>query len=271
MHKLLTLKKKPSKILNGINKIIMQTFIITEQERKDILQMYDQLNEGGIDPLIKKIGNFGRNTIRSSEDDIINIFKSQTGKAIVSDIDNIVASATRNKNISELENLEKQVYHMLNSGRGEYQDVSVELKKLLNAYAKSKGKSSWGAIRDEVTGTPKVNPAGTQAGGAVVGAKSWAGHELSSESTFRSAVFAGKTNYNTREEFSNVMSNEIERILRKITTLENGWNTISASGFEKYGIKNMRDWLRKNVEKIEYLDKNNRIWRIKIKDNVVDA
>lgn len=268
MHKLLTLKKKPSKILNGINKIIMQTFIITEQERKDILQMYDQLNEGGIDPLIKRIGNFGRNTIRRSEDDIINIFKSQTGKAIVSDIDNIVASATRNKNISELENLEEQVYHMLNSGRGEYQDVSVELKKLLNAYAKSKGKSSWGAIRDEVTGTPKVNPVGAQASG---GAKSWAGYSLGSQSTFRSADFKGKTNYNTREEFSNFMSFEIERILSKITTLETGWNFISASGFEKYGIKNMRDWLRKNVEKIEYLDKNNRIWRIKIKDNVVDA
>ena len=33
----------------------------------------------------------------------------------------------------------------------------------------------------------------------------------------------------------------------------------------------MREWLRKNVEKIEYLDKDNRNWRIKIKDNVVDA
>lgn len=271
MHKLLMLKKKPSKILNGINKIIMQTFIITEQERKDILQMYDQLNEGGIDPLIKRIGIFGRDTIRNSEDVIINIFKSQAGKTIVSDIDNIVASATKNKNITELENLEVQVIHMLNSGRGELQDVSDELKKLLNAYAKSKGKSSWGAIKDEVTGTPKVNPAGTQASGAVASAKAWAGHSLRSESTFRSANFVGKTNYNTREEFSDIMSNEIERILNKITTLENGWNTISASGFEKYGIKNMREWLRKNVEKIEYLDKNNRNWRIKIKDNVVDA
>lgn len=246
----------------------MGRFIITEEERKDILQMYDQLNEGGIDPLIKRIGKFGINTIRNSEDDIINIFKSQTGKAIVSDIDNIVASATRNKNMSELENLEEQVYHMLNSGRGEYQDVSVELKKLLDAYAKSKGKSSWGAIRDEVTGTPKVNPVGAQASG---GAKSWAGYSLGSQSTFRSADFKGKTNYNTREEFFNVMSNEIERIISKENTLENGWNTISASGFENYGIKNMRNWLRKNVEKIEFLDKTNRNWRIKIKDNVVDA
>lgn len=246
----------------------MGRFIITEEERKDILQMYDQLNEGGIDSLIKRIGIFGRNTIRSSEDDIINIFKSQTGKAIVSDIDNIVASATRNKNMSELENLEVQVYHMLNSGRGEYQDISVELKKLLDAYAKSKGKSSWGAIKDEVTGTPKVNPVGAQASG---GAKSWAGYSLGSQSTFRSADFKGKTNYNTREEFFNVMSNEIERIISKENTLENGWNTISASGFENYGIKNMRNWLRKNVEKIEFLDKTNRNWRIKIKDNVVDA
>lgn len=230
--------------------------------------MYYQLNEGGMDPVIKKIGNAARTYLKSSQDDIIKFFETQAGKIIVADIDNIIASATKNKNMTEISNLEDQIYHMMNAGRHDYGDVSVEFKKFMDAYARSKGKGSWGAIRDEVTGTPKVNPSGAA---RAAGAAGWGGGGLSSKSRFSGADFMNKTNYNNKEQFDRVMSIEAERIIKGIKNLSNGWDYISAKGFEKYGITDMRKWLRQNVKEIRWANPEANEWVIVLKDVITPA
>lgn len=245
----------------------MKTFLITEQKIKDILHMYYQLNEGGVDQAVKNIGIAARKLLKNSQDDIMKFFETQAGRVIVADIDNIVASATKNKNISGIEHLEMQVYHMMNDGRGTYGNVSVEFKKFMDAYARSKGKRSWGAIRDEVTGTPEVNPSGklgavsisSRLGGASLDNRSFQGMDLS------------VTKYRSKEDFDYMMSFEADRIVKGITTLSNGWGNVSSKGFQKYGITNMQEWLRKNVKEIRLAKPRTSEWEIKLKDVITPA
>lgn len=246
----------------------MKTFLITEQKIKDILHMYYQLNEGGVDQAVKNIGIAARKLLKNSQDDIMKFFETQAGRAIVADIDNVVASATKNKNIDELERMEKMVYHWMNDGRGDHGNVSVEFEKFMNTYARSKGKGSWGAIRDEVTGTPRVNPSGAA---RAAGAAGWGGGGLSSKSRFSGADFTNKTNYNNQEQFNRVMSMDAERIIRGYKNLSNGWDYISAKGFEKYGITDMRKWLRQNVKEIRWANPEANEWEIVLKDVITPA
>lgn len=229
--------------------------------------MYYQLNEGGVDQAVKKIGNAARTYLKSSQDDIIKFFETQAGRVIVADIDNIVTSAIKNKNMSEIYTLETQVYHMMNSGRGNYGDVSVEFKKFMDAYARSKGKGSWGAIRDEVTGTPKVNPSG-KLGAASISSR-LGGGSLNNLS-FQGMDLSG-TKYRSREDFNYMMSFEADRIVKGITTLSNGWGNVSSKGFQKYGITNMQEWLRKNVKEIRFAKPRTSEWEIKLKDVITPA
>jgi hypothetical protein len=139
----------------------MSKFLLNEEEKDNIRFIYEShgiiLNEDSLFGTIarKAIAWAGKN-----EDDIIRLFKTSE-VALSKSMDDIVSTAAKAKNIAQLDDLQAKLMHFYNPSG---QAAGIELAKqntvkFLNAYSKSKGKTSWREIRNEVSGVaPQINP-----------------------------------------------------------------------------------------------------------------
>jgi hypothetical protein len=202
-----------------------------------------------------KMARMATKNIARSEDDIIRAFKTEEAALAKSINDDVVAIAIRNRSIQVLEDMEAKVIHFYNpsgSAAG-MEQAKRETQKFLNGYAKSQGKSGWGQIRNEVTGS-----AGPTYGGAAAGSSS-AGSS-SAGSAYAGAtrnMMAGQRVSNRWHlwkpqnidfsKFSNPMT--MEQLDRQIAkALKTGdYNLIPRYGFEKFGITNFRQFIKDQI------------------------
>lgn len=256
----------------------MKKFVITEEDKKNILKMYkNNLSEGDIwSQIIGGLSRFARKTITQNEDDLIKAFKT-TEAALAKNIDEIVETAIKSGNMNEIQNLEAKLINAFDPSGTNQQMAIEQTKKFLNSYAKSKGNSGWKDIRSKAqpsqTGSASQSSTATSSS-ATRSAKEWANGKLSSRSRFSGADFTQGTNYQNQDMFNKFMAQEAEKFqkMSKLGLDINAfWSTISAKGFEKYGIKNMRDWLRKNVEGVYHADPSKGEWSIQLKSVITDA
>lgn len=256
----------------------MKKFVITEEDKKNILKMYkNNLSEGDIfSKFIGAASRFAKNTLAQSEDDLIRAFKT-TEAALAKNIDELVETAIRSGKAEDLVNLERKLLFAIDQLEQDLPKSKEKIKKLLNSYAKSRGNTSWHEIKSKVQPSQTVGASQSStatSSSATRSAKEWANGKLSSRSRFSGADFTQGTNYQNQEMFNKIMAQEAEKFhkMSKLGLDINAfWSTISAKGFEKYGIKNMRDWLRKNVEGVYNADPSKGEWSIQLKSVITDA
>jgi|LakMenEpi03Aug12_release.lakeMendotaPanAssembly.Ray.scaffolds.fasta_scaffold97000_2 hypothetical protein len=228
----------------------MSKFLLNEEEIDNIRMMYESygiiLNEESIFGTIarKAVAWAGKN-----EDDIIKLFQT-TEAALAKSIDDIVSASIKTRNLAQLDDLQAKLMHFYNPSG---QEAGIQLAKqntvkFLNAYSKSKGKTSWREIRDEVSGVSK--PQGAAASGS---AGSTTPNMFSKERI--SNRWYGFTNpeYLEKIDWSKVSNaknmDDYNKVIAK--AIKTGdYSYVSRGGFEKFGISDFRDYLKNNISKV---------------------
>lgn len=243
----------------------MKTFIIENEEKERIKFLYESkgviLSEesiwGSIVRAAKKLAG-------QSEDDLIRAFKT-TEVALAKSLDDIVSNAMKSKNIAELDDLQAKLMHTYNPSDAVegIQEAKNLVIKFLNGYSKSKGKSNWKAIRDEVSGTTP-----TSSGPKASGPTSSAGfaNNLMSGQRVSNRWYAWKPEYIDFTKFSNPQTtfDELNKNIAK--AIKTGqWNMVPRAGFEKLGITNFREFLQNNIAKVNEIDPSIGRWSVTFK------
>jgi hypothetical protein len=138
--------------------------ILENIKKEEIKKLYKShgifLLQEGIGEFFRKISGIAL----KNEDDIFRAFKTNADGFGLSFIDDIVTKSTSTKNLQDIEILQRQLMHAFNpSGRSENVPSAMEkTKKILNGYAKSKGKNNFQEIKDEIVGKINKNQTGQQ-------------------------------------------------------------------------------------------------------------
>jgi hypothetical protein len=254
----------------------MSKFLLNEEEKNDIRTMYESmgifLNEENI------YGTLARKAVAwagKNEDDIIKLFKT-TEVALAKSIDDIVSLATKSKSLTQLDDLQAKLMHFYNPS-GQVATVEAAKKnvvKFLNGYSKSKGKTNWKVVRDEVSGTAPKPQAPAQAS-----AKPNADYVQVRQNPV-GGIFGNKLSGNriSNGSFTNVI-NDIDP--SKITnwggSIDNynkiianaiktgNYEKVSRGGFEKLGITDFREFLKNNIAKINEVIPESGRWSVNFK------
>lgn len=264
----------------------MKTFIIENNEKERIKFLYESkgiiLNEDGIWGFISRAA---RRVAGQSEDDFIRALKT-TEAALAKSLDDIVSKAMKSKNITELDDLQAKLMHTYNPSNAAegIQEAKNLVIKFLNGYSKSKGKSNWKEIRDEVRGVqPQTNPQGQSQTkpqgqsqtkpnddhvqfrenplGGIFGNK-LSGSRISNRSFGRDTEWYSMIDWSKIRNAKN-MEDYNKIIARAIKT--NDFQYISSGGFEKLLITDFRKFLQNNISKVHEVDPLTGRWSVNFK------
>jgi hypothetical protein len=244
----------------------MKKFFLENLEKERIKLLYESygiiLNEDSIwGTLARKALSF----IGKNEDDIAKLFKT-TEVALAKNMDDIVLTATKSKAINQLDDIQIKLMHIFNPS-GAAENIAVAQQKtrnFLNGYAKSKGKSGWQSIRDEVKGvTPSSqNASSSSSAGAATSAvrDMMKGQRVSNrwvyftDPRYANSIDWGKVlNAKNMDDYNKIIAKAIDT---------NDFKHISSGGFEKFGIPNFRDYLRNNISKVNEVDPVTGRWSV---------
>lgn len=241
----------------------MKRFFINESEKKRIRSLYESkgivLNE---EHWVGLLARGARRFIGKNSDEISNALKTSE-RALMTSLDDILSVAAKNKNVQTAEDIQIKLMHIFNpSGSPAGVNAAKEqVKNFLNGYAKSKGKQNWVVIKNDIKGikTTQTASATSQA------VNQYAGKKITSD------AFRGKEQYIDFSKFdspsywaSSSLPSKLYQLNQDIArALKYGnFNYIPTKGFEKFGIPNLREFLQKNIEKVEYVDIQWGIWRV---------
>lgn len=190
--------------------------------------------------------------VGKNEDDIALLFKT-TEKTLAKSIDDIVEVASKSKSVEQLDDIQMKLMHFYNPS-GAAQNIpkaQQQMKNFLNGFAKSKGKTNWTQIKDEVLG--KVESSGASS----VIRDILKGQRISNNSFVK-----------MKPDFTNIlnaknMDDYNKFIARAIKT--GNYSEISSKGFEKFGIPNFREYLKNNISKINEVDPLTGRWSVVFK------
>lgn len=244
--------------------------LLSEQDRERIKILYQTKGLLYEQSVFGQIARKALSWVGKNEDDIMKLFKT-TEVALAKNIDDIISSSLKSKNISGLKDLELKLMHIFNpSGSSKnVQQAQANTKKILNGYAKSKGKGSWGEIRNEVLGNKppitKMQP-GTRSG------TSWFSGKRIGKKTLDSLTrpdspykinwnnITNKGNGKTEQEFVD----HYNKLIAK--SIETGdYSYISRKGFESLGIDNFREFLENNIERVNRVVPETGDWSVNFK------
>jgi hypothetical protein len=230
-----------------------------------------RLTESDLKLIIKRVinednvfGNIARKALSwagKNEDDIANLFRTSE-KVLAQSIDDIVGNAMKSKSISNLDDIQMKLMHYYNPSAiaENIPKAQQQMKNFLNGYSKSKGKSNWTQIRDEVTGTPQPKTASATGQAASQTVKDlFKGTRVSNNSfTKMKPDFSpgNITNAKNMDEYNEVIAQAIKT---------GDYSYISSKGFEKFGIPNFRNYLKNNIAKVNEVDPSTGRWSVDFK------
>jgi hypothetical protein len=183
--------------------------------------------------------------------------------------------AIKAKNLSQIEELQARLMHIYNpSGMAENIPAAQQkVRNFLNGYAKSKGKTNFKQMKDEIINpqqgaqqgrTSDSRPARgddwaeirTKQPGTAYGASWFTGKRISNR-TIESFLnpdskykinwveIKNKGNGNTPEEWAAYYNKLIAKAIKS-----GDYSYISSKGFESVGITNLREYLKNNIERV---------------------
>jgi hypothetical protein len=239
----------------------MKKFFLENSEKDRIKILYEShgiiLSEDSIfGTLARKALSF----IGKNEDDIAKLFKT-TEIALAKNLDDIVLTAAKSKALTQLDDIQIKLMHVFNpSGLADnVAEAQQKTKNFLNGYAKSKGKPSWGAIRDEVSGVvpkPQTASSSSSSSAAATGVKDMLkGQRISNRSFNDTQIDWSKvTNAKNMEDYNKLIADAISNPEKL--------KYISGGGFEKFGIPNFREYLRNNIASVNEVNPSTGRWSV---------
>jgi hypothetical protein len=254
----------------------MKKFIFENEEKERIKKLYESV---GIvlleDNIFGKIARKALSFAEKNEDDIARLFKT-TEVAIAKDIDEVIGAAFKANSISQIEELQARLMHIYNpSGMAENIPAAQQkVKNFLNGYAKSKGRTNFQQMKNEIVGgsgqsgqqarTSQSRPAQsddwaevrTKQPGTVNGSSYFSGKRISnrtieslltpdSQYKINWADIKNKGYGNTPEEWAAYYNKLIAEAIQT-----GNYQYISSKGFESVGISNLREYLKNNIERV---------------------
>lgn len=124
-------------------------YLLMESEMGDVKPL---ISEDIVSSIAEKISGLFQKFVSMSEDDIMKAFRT-TESALGKEIDDFVSNAIKSKRLADIELLEAKIVHKIDPYTVNPEFTKKQTKKLLDGFAKSKNKTKWGQIRDEVKGT----------------------------------------------------------------------------------------------------------------------
>ena len=245
----------------------MGKFILNEEEKNDIRTIYESigifLNEDSVFGALarKALAWVGKN-----EDDIVKLFKT-TEIALAKSIDDIVSLATKSKSLTQLDDLQSKLMHFYNPS-GQVAGVEMAKKnvvKFLNGYSKSKGKANWKVVRDEIKG---IQPSSAASAGSKATTNLMKGKTISSDWSQWKPENIDFTKFSTPQYWNTGSLDTKMYILNKniSSAIKKGnWNLVPIQGFEKFGISNFREFLQKNIDKVNHVYDDIGRWSVNFK------
>ena len=190
--------------------------------------------------------------VGKNEDDIALLFKT-TEKTLAKSIDDIVEVASKSKSVEQLDDIQMKLMHFYNPS-GAAQNIpkaQQQMKNFLNGFAKSKGKTNWTQIKDEVLG--KVESSGASS----VIRDILKGQRVSNNSFVKMKPdFTNILNAKNMDDYNKFIASAIKT---------KDFSKISRGGFEKFGIPNFREYLKNNISKINEVDPLTGRWSVTFK------
>lgn len=255
----------------------MKKFIFENEEKERIKKLYESV---GIvlleDNIFGKIARKALSFAEKNEDDIARLFKT-TEAAVVKNIDDIVGTAFKSKSLTPIKELQARLMHIYNpSGLAENIPAAKQkVKNFLNGYAKSKGRTNFQEMKDEVLGNQGQRAQQAAKNTSSNYANTIFGREKIIKKIYESLFDIKKFNINwsviTNKGNSENISNQINHYKNVIydALISNKFDKISRGGFENAGIANFRTFLQKTNMTFENLLDNVEInWsQIKNKGN----
>lgn len=200
--------------------------------------------------------------VGKNEDDIAKIFKTSE-VVLAKSMDDIVSVALKSKNIAALDDIQAKLMHFYNPS-GQAANVANAQKQMvnfLNGFSKSRGKIKWSEFRNEVQGIkPNVTQGTSQSSASQ--AASHAVHDMMQGQRVSNRWYGWKPENIDFTKFTNKMS--FDDLNKSIASAikNNNWNLVPRSGFEKLGIPNFREYLQKNISKINEVDPLTGRWSV---------
>lgn len=190
--------------------------------------------------------------VGKNEDDIALLFKT-TEKTLAKSIDDIVEVASKSKSVEQLDDIQMKLMHFYNPS-GAAQNIpkaQQQMKNFLNGFAKSKGKTNWTQIKDEVLGKVKSS------GASSVIRDILKGQRVSNNSFVKMKPdFTNILNAKNMDDYNKFIASAIKT---------KDFSKISRGGFEKFGIPNFREYLKNNISKINEVDPLTGRWSVTFK------
>lgn len=184
-----------------------------------------------------------------NEDDFALLFKTSE-KVLATSIDDIVEVATKSKSVTPLEDIQMKLLHIYNpSGtQANIPKAVQQMENFLNGYAKSKGKTNWPQIKDEVLGKVK-----SSAASSII------------KDIFKGQRISNNSFVKMKPDFTNILNaknmDDYNKLIAK--AIKTGdYRYISSKGFEKFGIDNFRNYLKNNISKINEVDPLTGRWSV---------
>jgi hypothetical protein len=228
----------------------MKKFIITEEEKNNILGMYKNtlLNEDIFSQFIGALSKFARKAITQSEDDLIKAFRT-TEVALAKNIDDIVNLSLKSGKIDDIQTLEAKLIHAFDPSGTNPQMAQEQVKKFLNSYAKSRGNTGWKDIRSKA----QPSQSGSAAQSNTAGASTSAVRNMFSGNRISNRSFGVDTEWSKFIEWDKILNakniDDYNKLIAK--AIKTGdYSHISSKGFERFGIDNFRDFLKNNITKV---------------------
>jgi hypothetical protein len=222
----------------------MKKFIITEEEKNNILGMYKNtlLNEDIFSQFIGALSKFARKAITQSEDDLIKAFRT-TEVALAKNIDDIVNLSLKSGKIDDIQTLEAKLIYAFDPSGTNPQMAQEQVKKFLNSYAKSKGNTGWKDIRSKA----QPSQSGSAAQSNTAGASTSAVRNMFSGQRVSNRWYGWKPENIDFSKFSVKLSfDDLNKQIAEAIKTKN-WSLVPRSGFEKFGITNFREYLQNNI------------------------
>ena len=170
-------------------------------------------------------------------------------------IDDIVEVAAKSKSVAQLDDIQMKLMHFYNPSElpANVPKAQQQMKNFLNGFAKSKGKTNWTQIKDEVLG--KVESSGASAANTIRDILK--GQRISNNSFVKMKPdFTNIKNSKNMDDYNKLIANAIKT---------GDYSYISSKGFEKFGIDNFRNYLKNNISKINELDPTTGRWSVVFK------
>jgi hypothetical protein len=166
-----------------------------------------------------------------------------------------------------LDDLQSKLMHFYNPS-GQVAGVEAAKKnvvKFLNGYSKSKGKANWKVVRDEIKG---IQPSSAASAGSKATTNLMKGKTISSDWSQWKPENIDFTKFSTPQYWNTSSLDTKMYILNKniSSAIKKGnWNLVPIQGFEKFGISNFREFLQKNIDKVNHVYDDIGRWSVNFK------